>query len=97
MSPMQDSPNGYVTKKKSLADNVCSSLVPDAVSEGVCGVGDAAGGAGVGAVVSASVPPGSAPQHDLTGSDTAGDELVAVAVPPLGTGAETRLGRPFMM
>ena len=97
MSPIQDSPNGYVTKKKSLADSVCSSLVPDAVSEGVCGVGDAAGGAGVGAVVFGSVPLGSAPQHDFVGSDTAGVEVVAVTVPPLGIEVETMPGRPFMM
>lgn len=91
---MHESPNGYVTKKKSLADSVCSSLVPDAVSEGVCGVGDAPVGAGVGAVASGSVGLGSPPQHDFFGSATAaGVELFVES--PLGMGGGTTLARPF--
>lgn len=38
VSPAHESPNGYDTKKKSLAESVCSSL-PEAASEGVCEAG----------------------------------------------------------
>lgn len=93
MSPRQGSSNGYVTKKKSLADSVCSSLVPDAASDGVCGAGDTAGGADVVAAASGSAPLGSAPQHVRVGSDTAG--FVVAAESSLGMGAEATLGGPF--
>lgn len=42
VSPTQVSVRGYVTKKKSFAERI-SSLVPEAVSDGVWGVGEALG------------------------------------------------------